>query len=127
MTAEPQKDGTIIGEKTIRLAIMPIFWFMLGCAFVSYHLPIKRLDDVLVLERRADGSLKSIAAGTGEFETVTCSQNDFQPGEKFEYWMYENQITCKNFRGIGKGFKAYTDASGKRIKFPITKEIADVR
>ena len=118
--------GKSTGVRATR-SIMAAFWFTLGCAFISYHAPIKRLNDVLIIERRTDGSLRSIASGTGEFETITCYPNDFQPGEKFQYWMYENRVTCKDFRGFGRGFKAYTDADGNRIKFPIHKEIADVR
>lgn len=119
----------------IRKMSRPLAWVTVGALLGipigwNLHRPsdTKKLDNVLVLKVRPDGTLRASADGVEDFETATCTPNDFKQGEKFTYWKYQNRPGCKQMAGEGLGFHAVTDeASGKRIIFPTPEETADAR
>lgn len=111
--------------------IFALLWFIAGCTFMDYEFnqTIKEKKDVLIVARRSENrfTIFSPTNDNGESELVTCAAADFQPGEKLKFLKYEQQETCSNIRGPGRGFKAYKEKNGQRTKFPIPMEIADGR
>lgn len=104
----------------------PLAWVTVGALLGipigwNLHQPseIKKMENVLIILKRSDVAFQVSTPKDGKLEKTFCEPPDFQPGEAFEFIKYRKERDCSNIRGPGKGFKAFTDPQGNRIKFPI--------
>lgn len=93
------------------------------------HMP----DTLIVSSVYPDGSRDMLDKDGRKFGTKFCihgddnpNQNDLTVGNKLKQFDYIQRADCKEIRGYGVGYVAYS-SKGVRDVFPIPKEIADAR
>jgi hypothetical protein len=89
---------------------------------------VKSLPETLILDINPDGSYQMLAKDGRKFDTTFCrGRDDLAPGNKLKEFKFEQRVGCKNIRGDGLGYVAYTD-HGVRRTYPIPLEVtANVR
>jgi len=88
---------------------------------------VKSLPETLILAVNPDGSYRMLASDGRKFDTTFChGKDDLLPGNKLKEFKFEQRVGCKNIRGYGLGYVAYTD-HGVRRTYPVPMEVADVR
>lgn len=88
---------------------------------------VKSLPETLILDINSDGSYSMLASDGRKFDTTFChGRDDLEPGNKLKEFKFEQRVGCKNIRGDGLGYVAYTDHGVRRI-YQIPMEVANVR
>jgi hypothetical protein len=88
---------------------------------------VRSLPETLILDVNPDGSYQMLARDGRKFDTTFChGRDDLVPGNKLKEFKFEQRVGCKNIRGFGLGYVAYTD-HGVRRTYEIPQEIANVR